>query len=95
MRTRGETEKQKSRWNRKTEKDGKMRTKQNKNHEGARKVAQWVKSLLGKKEMLSSDPQHPSTLGVTPVMSALGGGEVDLRVSLTSQTNQNSKLQVQ
>lgn len=40
MRTPGETEKQKSRWNRKTEKDGKMRTKQNKNHEGARKVAQ-------------------------------------------------------
>lgn len=46
-------------------------------------MAQWVKSLLGRKEMLSSDPQRPSKLAVTPVMSAQGGREVDPRASLT------------
>lgn len=47
-------------------------------------MAQWVKSLLGREEMLSSDPQRPSKLAVTPVMSAQGSGEVDPRASVTA-----------
>lgn len=72
--------------NRRADGTGKpRRMEQNKNHEGARKVSQWVKSLLGKKEMLSSDPQHPSKLGVTPVTSALGSGEAGSQ-GLTNQS---------